>query len=172
MTTSGLNTPVADIFLSSQESTAFFPSLPTSILQKRRGQPCRGSKFRGNKYIREEASFLLDDPSDKLPPKSIRIQYTLPHHGYTSGHSAPFPYRKQNNMFNTSSYTVSTTAPIPSGMQLLHVSILADAMTKLRCSSCGKHLTLFESEHHHGWYITFYIKYHSYYQLFAEFPIF
>ena len=170
-TTSGLNTPMANIALSSQESTAFFPSLPTSILQKRRGRPCRGNKFRGNKYTtREKASFLLDDPSDTLPPKSKRIQYTLPRHGYTSRHSTPFEFRKQKTMFKTSSETVSKSASTPSGMRLLDVGILAEAMTKLRCSTCGKHLTLFESEHHHGWHTTFYIKCHSYHQLFAEFP--
>ena len=43
-------------------------------------------------------------------------------------------------------------------------------MTKIRCSSCGMHLTISESEHHHGWHTTFYIKCHSCHQLFAEFP--
>ena len=73
-------------------------------------------------------------------------------------------------MLKTSSESVSKTSSIPTGMRLLDVSILADAMTKLRCSSCGKHLTLFESDHHHGWHTTFYIKCHSSHQLFAEFP--
>ena len=123
---------MADIALSSQESIAFFPSLPTSILQKRRGRPYRGNKFRGNKYTRrEEASFLLDNPSDTLPPKSKRTHHTLPRHGYTSRYSAPFPFRKQKTMFKISSETVSKTASIPNDMRLLDVNILADAMTKL-----------------------------------------
>ena len=73
-------------------------------------------------------------------------------------------------MFKISNRTVSETASIPSGMRLLDVSILADAMTKLRCSTCGMHLTLSESEHRHGWHTTFYIKCYSCHQLFAEFP--
>ena len=73
-------------------------------------------------------------------------------------------------MFKTSSETVSKSASTPSGMRLLDVGILEEAMTKLRCSTCGKHLTLYESEHRHGWHTTFYIKCHSCHQLFAEFP--
>ena len=170
-TASGLNTPMADIALSSQGSTAFFPSLPTSILQKQRGRPCRGTKFRGNQFTRrEEASVLLDDPSETLQPKSKRIQYTIPRHGYTSKLSRTFQFRKQKTMFKTSSETVSKSASTPSGMRLLDVGILEEAMTKLRCSTCGKHLTLYESEHRHGWHTTFYIKCHSCHQLFAEFP--
>ena len=168
VTTSGLNSPMADIALSSQESTAFFPSLPTSV---RRARPRKLRKFRGNKYTRrEEASTFLEDPSDTLSPKPKRIQHTLPRHGYTSRHSAPFPFRKQETMFKISNKTVSKTASIPSGIRLLDVSILADAMTKLLCSSCGMHLTLSESEHRHGWHTTFYIKCYSCLQLFAEFP--
>ena len=154
--TSGLNTPMADIALSSQGSTAFFPSLPKSMLQKRRGRPCRGNKFRGNQFTtREEASVLLDDPPETLQPKSKRIQYTIPRHGYTSKLSRPFQFRKQKTMFKTSSETVSKSASTPSGMRLLDVGILEEAMTKLRCSTCGKHLTLYESGHRHGWHTTF-----------------
>ena len=168
-TTSALNTPMAEIALSSQESSSFFPSQPTSVLPKRRGRIYKVREFRGNQYTkRKEASMLLDNPSDMLPPKSKRIQYTLPRHGYTSRHSAPF--QKQKTVFKTHNSTVSKTATIPSGMRLLDVSILADAVTKLRCSSCGKHLTLIESEHRHGWHTTFYIKCHFCHQLFAEFP--
>ena len=73
-------------------------------------------------------------------------------------------------MFKTSSETVSKSASTPSGVRLLDVGILEEAMTKLRCSTCGKHLTLYESGHRHGWHTTFYIKCHSCHQLFAEFP--
>ena len=119
---------MADIALSSQESTAFFPLLPTSM---RRGRPRKLRKFRGNQFTnREEASTFLEDPSDTLPPKPKRIQHTLPRHGYTSRHSAPFSFRKQETMFKISNKTVFKTASIPSGMRLLDVSILADAITK------------------------------------------
>ena len=89
----------------------------------------------------------------------------------TSRHLIPFPLRKQKTIFKKSnSDTFSKTAAIPSGMRLIDVSILAEAMTKIQCSSCGKCLSLFESEHHHGWHTIFYIKCNSCHQLFAEFP--
>ena len=73
-------------------------------------------------------------------------------------------------MFKKSDDTFSTTASIPSGMRLIDVSILEEAMTKIRCFFCGMYLALFESEHRYGWHTTFYIKCHSCHQLFAEFP--
>ena len=78
VTTSGLNSPMAEIALSSQESTTFFRSPTTSVLRKRGGRPCKVlTKFRGNQFTnREEASISLDEPSDAIPPKSKRIQYT------------------------------------------------------------------------------------------------
>ena len=80
--TSDLNSPIVEISLSSQESTHFLPSLPTSILRERRGRPCRGDKFsRRPKYKKEIVPISLDDPSDTLPPKPKRIQYTKSRYG-------------------------------------------------------------------------------------------
>ena len=64
-------------------------------------------KFRGNQFAnREEPSISLDDLSNTFPPKSKRVQYTLPRHGYTCRHSALFSYRKKSK-FNASNDTVS-----------------------------------------------------------------
>ena len=105
MTTSGLNPPMAEIALSSQESTTCFRFPTTSVLRKRGGRPCKVlRKFRGNQYTkREEASISLDDPSDSIPPKSKRIQYTTLRYGYISSHATPFPYRKQETLFKKAS---------------------------------------------------------------------
>ena len=171
-TTTGLNSPMEGIDLSSSQSTTPFPSQTTSAPCKRGGRPHKGSKFRGNKYTSRNVSPILlsSYPSHTIHPKSKRIQYTIPRHGYTSKLPTPFPSRQQKTMFKTSDEIASATASKPSGMRLLDVSILADAISQLLCSSCGKRLSFFESAHLHGWHTTFYIKCQYCHQLFAEFP--
>ena len=73
-------------------------------------------------------------------------------------------------MFNKSNNTFYETATIPFGMRLLDVSILEEALKKIRCFTCGMYLPLFESEHFHGWHTTFYIKCQGCHQLLTEFP--
>ena len=170
ITTPVLNSPMAAIALSPQEST-IFPTPSTSVSRKR-GRPSRRSKFHGNRYTNKEGiPVAVGDSSDTTPtPKSKRFQFTRPHRGYTSKHSTPFPYRKQQVTFKRSTGTTSTLSSIPSGMRILDVGILAEAITKLSCSACGSYLILFESEYIHGWHTIFYIKCNSCHQLFAEFP--
>ena len=171
-TITGLNSPMTEMALASQQSTIFFPSQTASVPRKRMGRPCKKHcKFQGNQYTsRNEASVLLEGSSDTAYPRTKRVQYTIPRRGYTSRLAAPFPSRKQKTMFNKSNNTFYETATIPSGMRLLDVSILAEAVKKIRCFTCGMYLTLFESEHLHGWHTTFYIKCQGCHQLLAEFP--
>ena len=70
-TTSGLNSPMAEIYLSSQESAALSPSLTTSVTRKRKGRPCRMVRiYHGNQFTnREEASISLYDPPNTIPSK-------------------------------------------------------------------------------------------------------
>ena len=98
-----------------------------------------------------------------------KLKVTRPRRGYTSRHSTPFPFRKQNVTFKRAA-TTSTKCSIPSGMRILDVGILAEAMTSLTCPTCNSHLALYESEYLHGWYTTFHIKCASCHQLFSEFP--
>ena len=170
ITTPGLNSPMASVSLSPQDTTVFFPTSSTSAPRKRGGRPSRKSKFRGNQHSEMTAS--LDESSGTLPsptPKAKRFQFTRPRRGYTSRHSTPFPYRKQDITFKRAA-TTSTKCSIPSGMRILDVGILAEAITKLNCSACNSHLVLYESQFLHGWHTTFYIKCVSCHQLFAEFP--
>ena len=113
----------------------------------------------------------LDESSGTLPspfPKAKRFQFTRPRRGYTSRHSTPFPFRKQNVTFKRDA-TTSTKCSIPSGMRIPDVGILAGAITTLTCSTCNSHLALYESEHLHGWHTTFNIKCVSCHQLFSKF---
>ena len=96
---------------------------------------------------------------------SVQRKRGRPHRGYTSRHSTPFPFRKLNVTFKRTA-TTSTKCSIPSGMRILDVGILAEAMTNLTCSTCNSHLALYESEYLHGWHTTFYIKCVSCQQLF------
>ena len=91
-------------------------------------------RFHSNQYTnREKASILLDDPPDTIPSKSNLIQYMRSRRGYTARHATPFLFRKQKTMIKKSDDNFSTTASIPSGMRLLDVSTLSEAMTKIRC---------------------------------------
>ena len=174
ISTPGLNSPMSAIALSSQESTNFFPTSSTSIPRKQAGRRSNKSKFHGNQHMsRERIPVSLDESIDTLPSptsKSKRFQITRPHRGYTSRHSTPFPYRKQQILFKRATTTTSKQCSIPFGMRILDVGILAQAMTKLTCSVCDSRLVLYESEFLHGWNTTFYIKCSSCHQLFAEFP--
>ena len=97
ITTPGLNSLMDTITLSYQDSTVFFPTSGSSVPRKRGGRPSRKSKFRGNQH--SEMTALPDESSGTLPlptPKAKRFQFTRPRRGYTSKHSTPFPFRKQN----------------------------------------------------------------------------
>ena len=63
----------------------------------------------------------LDESSGTLTlltPKAKQSQSTRPLRVYTSRHSTPFPYRKQNETFKRAA-TTSTKCSIPSGMRIL-----------------------------------------------------
>ena len=55
-------------------------------------------------------------------------------------------------------------------MIILDIGILADAINKLRCTSCTTTLSLFETDFEHGWQTTYSIKCTSCHLLLAEFP--
>ena len=65
-TITGLNSPMTEMALASQQSTTFFPSQTASVPRKRMGQPCKKHcEFQGNQYTsRNETSVLLEDSSD------------------------------------------------------------------------------------------------------------
>ena len=60
---------------------------------------------------------------------------------------------------------------LPTGMRLIDIGILAEAMTKIRCLNCSHgYLHLYESESLHGWQANYSIKCYQCHQLFAQFP--
>ena len=72
--------------------------------------------------------------------------------------------------FKTTEGTISKRATVPTGMRIIDVGKLAEAITKLRCTDCSRPLTFFEIESVHGWQTPFAIKCTNCHQLFAEFP--
>ena len=120
-TITDLNSPMTEMALASQQSTTILPSQTVSVPRKRiMGRPCKKHcEFHGNQYTsRNEASVLLEGSSDTAYPRTKRVQYTIPRHGYTSRLAAPFPSLKQKTMFNKSNDTFYETATIPSGVCL------------------------------------------------------
>ena len=92
---------------------------------------------------------LLDESSGTLPlptPKPKRFLFTQPPRGYTSRHWTLFPHRKQSGTFKRAA-SIFIKCSIPSGMRILDVGILAEAMTNLTCSACNRYLVLYESEY-------------------------
>ena len=104
-----------------------------------------------------------------LQLREKRFLFTRPRRGYTSWHSIPFPYRKQNATIKRAA-TTSTKCSLPSYMWIFDVGILAKAFTNLTCSTCKSHLTIYDFEYLKGWHTTFFIMCASSHQLIAEFP--
>ena len=179
--TPGLTSPMLTMELSSQESEIFFPkSSSTHITRRRAGRTSKRAKFHGNQHTQQQTiDSSSDDPSifDSSADTCItktkykRFRYKLPRRGYSSKFSAPFPFRKVDVLFKTSSGTTSTKASIPTGMRLIDIGILAEAMTKIQCLHCSHgYLHLYESESLHGWQANYSIKCYQCHQLFAQFP--
>ena len=82
-----------------------------------------------------------------------------------------FNRRKYEVQLKVNNDTKTIKASTPSGMRLLDIGILAEAVTKIRCMHCySGHISLFESEFVHGWQTEFYLKCSHCKELFAQFP--
>ena len=177
--TPGITSPMTSMELSSQVSEIFFPqSSNTPGPPRKVGRPLKQSKFRGNRFTIRSLNTSLDDSTSldtsiirsTSRHKSKRIMYKIPRCGYTSKISAPFVPRKRDVQFNSNTDTKILKASTPSGMRLLDIGILAEAMTKIRCTLCPGYLSLFESDFLHGWQTDFYLKCSRCQHLIAEFP--
>ena len=92
------------------------------------------------------------------PRRSNQPVFNFPKRGYSSQFSKPHPLPRRKVEFKTSERTTSKPACVPAGMRLLDVGILAQAMTKLKCSKCSSYLSLYETEITHGWQTLYSIK--------------
>ena len=91
--------------------------------------------------------------------------------GYCSLFRTPRPSRIRDVEFKTPEVTtISKRARQPTGMRLLDIGILSEAITKLKCKTCSSPLSLFEYDFLHGWQTTFTIKCPYCHLLHAEFP--
>ena len=171
--TPGLTSPMTALGLSSQKSGIFFPtSSSTPIPVVKRGRHSRRSKFHGNRFSSLPTNSDDTDTSQPQKPSSKRLRYKTPRCGYTSRFSAPFPFRKTKVEVKRTTDTFNTIkASKPSGMRLLDIGILAEAISKIRCTYCRTgYLSLFESELLHGWQTNFLFKCAHCHRLYAEFP--
>ena len=172
--TPGLTSPMTEMELASEESEIFFPTSANEPLPSRKGgRPRKRAKFHGNRFTIQSPNTSLGESSPNLPrkPKSNPVTYKIPRYGYTSRISAPHPQRKVDVQFKTETDIKMIRASKPTGMRLLDIAILGEAMAKIRCSFCSiEYLSLFESECLHGWQTEFYLKCSSCHHLFAEFP--
>ena len=173
--TPGLATPLTSMSISSQPS--FFGDSPSTPAPKIRGRPPgkpTGHKlFRGNKYTSnksQQPQSLSQSSVESTPRKRKEPASKADKTGYCSTFSTPHAPKKRYTEFRTpEGDATSKRVGKPSGMRLLDVGILAEAMGKLRCTFCSAPLALYESDFDHGWQTTFSIKCEACHNLHAEF---
>ena len=166
-TTPGLNSPLEALDISSQPS--FFQQSPSSPHSRLGGRPKKVKRaFFGNRYVSQPSQQTSSASLTK--PTSHGRKLKISKRGYCTRFSNPYPHRKHLVEFRTTEGSTYKPASVPTGMRLLDVGILAEAMTKLRCTHCSGPLGLFEFEYLHGWQITYSIKCSFCHQVFADFP--
>ena len=171
-TTPGIATPLAIMTLSSQSPTFFAPATQS---RKPLGRPMGkvgSKKYRGNQYSSKDSELNISHSSiESTPRKRKQPVLKVTKRGYCSSIIFPQPSKKRNVEFRTpEGVRTSKRAVRPSGMRLLDIGILAEAIGNLRCTNCSSSLSLFESDMNHGWQTNFSIKCLSCHQLHAEFP--
>ena len=169
-TTPGVTTPLTTLTLSSQSST-FFPGSSTTAVPYKCGRSKRGKKFHGNRHTvkrtqvaQSQTSIESSTRKHKQPPLKISKR------GYCSLFATPRPSRTRDVEFITPGGSTSKRAAKPTGMRLLDIGILCEAISNLKCDTCTSPLSLFESGLDHGWQTTFTIKCPYCHLLHAEFP--
>ena len=169
-TTHGLTSPLATMSLASQSSTFLSEVFTTPVAKTKIGRPRKKPKFfHGNQYSVTTPS-QANSSLKPTPRKRHQPIFKLPKRGYSSKFTVPRSIRRDNVEFKSSGSSTYKPARIPTGMRLLDVEILAQAMTKLKCPQCSWYLSLWESETNHGWQTMFSIKCSRCHELFAEFP--
>ena len=166
-TTPGLTSPMTSMLISSQ-SPIFFPESSTETYF---GRPKKKARlFRGNQHTKGSSQ---DSSISALPTprKRKRLALKLSKRGYCSFYSTPKPSKTRSVTFKANDDTVtSKRAGIPTGMRIMDVGILSEAMTKLKCTACSSPLSLYETDFTHGWHTTFSIKCFRCHLLVVEFP--
>ncbi|KAI6657047.1 hypothetical protein LOD99_11208 [Oopsacas minuta] len=176
--TPDIASPMTSLNLSSQESEFFFPPVSSTPIPLRKGgRPTKGSKFRRNQYtrsIRETDDISSHDDSIFSSPTRTsvkRVKTAILRRGYTSRIFAPIHQSKRYVTFECNNTTKHIKASKPSGMRILDISIIAEAMTKIACSQCHTgYLSLYKSDFLHGWQTDFYLKCSHCNHQFADFP--
>ena len=170
-TTPGITTPLSTLGISSQSST-FFPESSITQVPKKLGRRKKSFRFHGNQFTSKSSQTTQSQSSiESSPRKRKQPALKLSKRGYCSLFTTPRPSITRDVEFKTPEGSItSKRAGKPTGMRILDIGILAEAMSLLKCSSCSSHLSLFESDFDHGWQTTFSIKCPYCHQLFAEFP--
>ena len=172
-TTPGLTTPLArlDVSSSSQPST-FFADRSYTPTMKSGGRPIKKSKFHGNRFTsKSPLHSSSQSTTEKTPLKLEQPAFRLHKRGYCTQFTTPNPSKKRQVDFRTpDDRTTTKRTAKPTGMRILDVGILGEAIGKLRCSDCSSPLSLFESDTTHGWQTDYSIKCEACHLLHAEFP--
>ena len=153
-TTTGLTNSLArlDVSSSSQPST-FFADQSYTPNMKSGGQPIKKSKYHCNRFTSK--STLHSSPHstfDKTPLKLKQPAFKLHKRGYCTRFTTPHPSKKRKVDFRTpDDRTTTKRSAKPTGMRILDVGILGEAIASLRCNDCSSPLSLFESDTTHGW---------------------
>ena len=170
-TTPGITTPLSTLGISSQ-SSIFFPDSSITKSSNKGGRPKKVSRFYGNQHKSISPQPTQSHSSiESSPRKRKQPALKLSKRGYSSLFRTPRPSITREIEFKTpEGTTISKRAGQPTGMRLLDIGILSEAITKLKCNTCSSPLSLFESDFIHGWQTTFAIKCPYCHLLHAEFP--
>ena len=136
------------------------------------GRPKKGLSFHGNRYTPISPQPTQSKSTiESSPRKRKQSALKLIKRGYCSLFRTPRPSITRGIELKTpEGTTISKRAGKPTGMRLLDIGILSEAITKLHCYTCNSPLSLFESNFLHGWQTTFTIKCPRCHLLHAEFP--
>ena len=154
--------------------TVFFPESSSTPVPKMRGRPMGSApkKFRGDQYSSSTPQISASQSSlESTTRKRKQATLCISKRGYCSQFVNPKPSKRRDVFFKTpEGTTTAKRASKPTGMRILDIGILADAMQKLKCTSCSSALSLFESDFDQGWQTTYSIKCLSCHLLLVEFP--
>ena len=165
-TTQGLTSMLTTMSIASLET--LFPVSSSTPIRKF-GRPFKVERsFHGNQFNFSSQDTPIEQFSPPLKRKEPALKISK--RGYCSQFSNPMQPKRQFVDIKTTEGTTSKRATVPTGMLIIDVGILAEAITKLRCTDCSRPLIFFEIKSVHGWQTSFAIKCTNCHQLFAEFP--